>query len=442
MLDRLGRRLSGLVTRRRILVYATVVLLVVLAEYGFALLTGSGLLDRFGQVKGTDFVEFYTAGRLVAAGDGARLYQFVPPFDFPVQFAAEGRLLAPQLSNPNFAFVVPPFYALPFVPLAGLPYLQGYAVWFIFNVTLFIATLRLLRPHVALLRGPDRWLAFLVAGSFFPVLECLFDGQNAIVTLFLFALAYVELRRQQDAPAGIALGLALYKPQLVLTLALLLAVGRRWRALGGLAVAGAACVAASWAIVGPAGFGDYLAVSQTMPGWVYLPGWRTWNMHSLNSFFALLVADPPLARALTAVGSLAVLGATIVAWQRLVGRPGKDQATRFDLSFSLAILAIVLVSPHVFAYDLALLILPGLLLADAIVAGLVDSLALPTPWLRALLAIGFFTPLVSRFFALQLHVQVSVVVLAALFVAIWPLLVARGAAAPSSRTLVVMGEGR
>jgi hypothetical protein len=422
--DGVSARLAALVHRRRIFAYATIMVLVVVVAYPFQLVTGSGVLDRYGQVKGTDFVEFYAAGQLIAAGHGPSLYHFLPPFQFPAQFSAEASFLAPQVHDPHFAFIVAPYYALPFVPLSALPYLPAYAVWFAGNVALFGLTLRLLRPYVGLLQGRDRRLAILVAASFFPVLECLVDGQNAIVSLFLFAVVYIALRRDRDVLAGVALGFALYKPQLVLTVALLVLVGRRWRAVLALLGTGLALLAISFAIVGTAGLHDYLRLSLTMPGWVYIPGWRTWNMHSLNSFFVLLVPVPWLARLLTAAASIAVLLPAIAVWRTAHPR---DPAW-LNPAYALAVLATVLVSPHVFAYDLALLVIPGLLLADGLAGGGLGGPPVATQWLRVFLAVGYLLPLPSRFFALTVRLQPSVLVIAGIFAATYLLLRVRPAA--------------
>jgi Glycosyltransferase family 87 len=410
-LNDVGKRFGALVTRRRVRNYAAIVLLIVVVEYIFGYATGSGFLDRYGQVKGTDFVQFYVAGQLVAAGHGSSLYTFLPPFQFPAQFAAEAQLLSPQVIDPHFAFVVPPFYALLFVPLSALAYLQAYAVWIILNACLLFLALRLLRPYVALLKGGDRRLTYLVAVSFFPVLECLFDGQNAIVSLFLLAATYVALRRRWDVLAGGALGLALYKPQLVLVLALFLLITWRWRALAGLVATGVALVGVSWAIVGTRGMLDYMSLSATSLGWLYIPGWRTWNMHSWYSFFVLLVADPAASRALTVIFTAITLAFLISAWRWAQVGPVASS----NLQFALAILGTVLVSPHVFAYDLTILIIPGLLLADAGVAAIELGPKGHDGWLRGFLGVGYFIPLISRFAALELRLQLSVLVVAAIF---------------------------
>ena len=408
----LGERLGTLVNRRRVRAYSAIVLVVVVLEYGFVFLTGPGLLDRFGQIKGTDFIQFYVAGQLIAAGRGAELYGFELPFRFPVQFEAQTQLLMPQSAEHRHAYVVPPFYALLFVPLSQLPYVPAYGVWAALNVGLLFAALRVLRPHFAVLQGDDSGIAHLAVFSFFPFLECLFDGQNSVVTLFLFAAAYAALRRHRDAIAGVTLGLALYKPQLVGVMALFLLASRRWRAIVGLAGMGLLLAAISYAVVGPRGVADYVELAATMPGWIYLPGWRTWNMHSWNSLFVLLFPGPGLSQALTLAAVLVTLTFLALAW-----RSSAHDALGFDLGFALAVLGTLLISPHVFAYDLLLLVMPGLALASLLVAQPAIALTAVVARLRTLLALAYLAPLVSRFAAMWLHVQVSVLVLAAMFAA-------------------------
>lgn len=541
-----GRRLGALVIRRRVVAYSAIMLLVVVAETAFIYIAGPGLLDWFGQIKGTDFIQFYAAGRLILEGRGSELYVFEPPFGFPAQFEVEARILAPQVTEHRHAFVVPPYYALPFVPLALLPYLLALALWIALNVALLVATLRLLRPHVRLLQAgghpgqaPAGRIPYLVALSFFPFLECQLDGQNSVVTLALVAAAYVALRDRRDVLAGAILGLGLYKPQLVLTIVLLLLIARRWRVALGFAGAGALVVGLSWALVGTKGMLDYAALSATMPGWIHIPGWKTWNMHSWHSFFVLLARDPGAASALSAVATLATLGLLVAAWwpmgrecrrpliprgearhssegrspdpgfgasatmrikssdaghgpnppapfptgeggvercrtglsgpdraswpvrsvpravcgsdcaaivtapspfptgeggQRGLGLPGHPLSLMpFDLQYALAVIGTLLVSPHVFVYDLTLLVLPGLLLADRLLGDPELAASDRGGWLKVLLALAYFVPLVSRFAAKGIGLQVSVLVVAGLFAVTYHLLAERRRAATATQ---------
>ena len=89
-------RLGLLVTRERARGYSIIVLSLLAVLAGFSFATGPGMLDRFGQVKGADFYQFYVAGRMLADGQGASLYEFVPPFSFPAQEAVQAAVLAPQ----------------------------------------------------------------------------------------------------------------------------------------------------------------------------------------------------------------------------------------------------------------------------------------------------------------------------------------------------------
>ena len=388
-------------------------------------MSGKGLLDRFGQVKGTDFIQFYVAGQLVAAGRGAELYRFVPRSSFQVQFAAEAQVLGGQLANPNFAFVVPPFFALLLVPFSRLPYLGALGAWIGFNVVLLVATLRILEPYVALLRGRDRWLVYLAAAAFFPFLESQFDGQNGVISLFSWGRSTSASRRERDTLAGLALAGILFKPQLVVTLALAMLLARRWRVLLGLASGGLVLVGVSWLLVGPTGMRDYLSLSATMPGWIYLPGWRVWNMHSWQSFFVLLFPNPLVSRTLTALFSLGTLGVggRWRAFGRGVVSPGENRiySTHPPSSPSPYSAPSGLVSPHVFAYDLTLLY--SARPAPRRPAGHVAELArrgvgeVTRNAIRLGLALTFLAPLPSRFLAMGLHLQMTVPIIAALFLA-------------------------
>lgn len=397
-----GSYLAQPICKARIGAYSAACLLILLAAYLFSCLTGTGILDRHGQVVGNDFLQFYAAGRLIGQGQGSQLYNHVPPFHFPSQAEVEDQIVSPQVIRSHYAFVLPPYYALPFVPLSALPYLPAYFAWLVVNIGLYLATLRLLLPHLAIMRGRDSKLVYLVALSFFPFLECLIDGQNSIVSLFLVVATYLALRKDRMLLAGICLGLLAYKPQLTLVLLLLCIVTRRWLTLATFVAVVAGLALVSFAIVGTKGIQDYLSLSQSMLDWVYIPGFKTWNMHSLYSFLALLLHDPVIVRALTIVASIGVLWLLLSAWRN--NNLLADQ-------YMIVVLATVLLSPHVFVYDLTLLVLPGLLLTDAIVSGRLVGFS---AWLKVLMAAIYFASMVSRFSALSVGLQLTTPLVVAL----------------------------
>ena len=99
--------------------------------------------------------------------------------------------------------------------------------WGLVNLAMLAALPVLLRPHVPLLA---RWpSAAWTVGSlaFFPVFFALLQGQDAILLLFLYALAFVSLKKQRLTAAGAWLGCAMFKFHLVLPFLLLLLVQQK-----------------------------------------------------------------------------------------------------------------------------------------------------------------------------------------------------------------------
>lgn len=80
-----------------------------------------------------------------------------------------------------------------------------------------------MEPHVD--------LVLLCVGAFHPLVISEAQGQDSVLSLFLFVVAFVCLRRGRDFWAGAILGLALYKPQLVLPAVFILVVASKRRGL-------------------------------------------------------------------------------------------------------------------------------------------------------------------------------------------------------------------
>ena len=287
-----------------------------------SLATGPGLLDRAGNVKGGDFVLFYAAGKIVAAHQTDHLYD--PDLQEQIEHGLTGE------RSGRHGLINPPFFALPFVPLAALPYLAAFALWSALGIALLMGTLRL----VGRLDAAPWVLAFV------PVWASISYGQNSLLSLFILAAAYVLLRHGRDGVAGAVLGCLLYKPQLVVLLAALLLLDRRWRALAGLGATAVLLAAVALALSVPATLA-YLALGRSFATMLGERGFPTAKMHSLYSFFVLLLPGHlSAAAALALVSSLAVL-----ALVRL--RQPPYAADTLDRWYAAAIWGTVLVSPHV-----------------------------------------------------------------------------------------------
>ena len=144
--------------------------------------------------------------------------------------------------------------------------------------------------------------------------------------------------------AGLALGLLFFKPQFGLALAVVVLAGGEWAMLAGLAVAAAAHVGIVAATTGVSSLVDYVAFMREVTAVEYLIEPDPFELHSIRSLARL--APDWLATPLWLLGSAVVLERTVRVW-----RSGADVLVRLGV----LLLATVLVSPHLFVYDAAVL---------------------------------------------------------------------------------------
>jgi hypothetical protein len=298
-----------------------------------------------------DFAIYYCAGHVVREGLGHQLYDPASRFKVQEQFAT-----AVPLFRGPLPWTHPPFEALFFVPFSYFSYLTAYLLWNLLNLALVGISLWLLSPNLPQLHahGPPLWL---LAIAFFPIFFNLLEGQDGIVLLFLYALAYQFLRKNSDAIAGIFLALGLFKFHLILPFVLLLLLQKRWKILYGFVPVSLLAVLASIAIAGVRALSAYpryvLYWEDLLAGSDRVPA----GMPNFRGLFYVFLPDWKYAGAVVALLSLALL--TFVGWRLLPKR-----SPSLDLSFCLTLVATILVSFHVVSYDLSVLLIPVFLLVE------------------------------------------------------------------------------
>ena len=192
---------------------------------------------------------------MLSEGHGADLY------DVARQSQIQEQLLAETGRNMNGAvikFFYPAALGWVFLPLTGLPLLWAYVVWSLLGVGFLIGSIYLLRDQTAG-PGPAVEVLVLAAMSFFPILECLLQGQSSLFFLFLLACFYVLARGNRDFAAGLILGAVFLKPQLPVLLLLGLFLQRKWRVVAGCLVSVLLLVVISVLTIGPTQLPGYLA---------------------------------------------------------------------------------------------------------------------------------------------------------------------------------------
>jgi hypothetical protein len=301
----------------------------------------------------SDFTIYYCAGTMVRQGLGHQLYDDTTQFKVQREFSPEVAIRLGALPYNH-----PPFEAVLFVPFTYVPYPSAFALWALANLAMLIGLPFMLRPHLPLLQNYPWPLWVLASLGFFPIFLALLQGQDAILLLFLYALAFVFLKKDRDIFAGGWLALGLFKPHLVLPFIFFLLVQGRRKVLYGFLLIAAMLALASGAIVGWEGMMLYpryvLHLEDTLARGAIVP----WDMPNLRGMLDVLFLGVP-----HIVTAILVISFGLLLFTALECRKSR-QENLFDLKFSLAAVATVLVSYHAMVYDLSMLMVPVLLLAN------------------------------------------------------------------------------
>lgn len=302
-----------------------------------SILLGKGIYDAAGQIVGTDFLAFYTGGKIISSGHSANLYSL------SYQYRVQKTIVGGEWPDLDL-YVNPPFYAWLFVPFSKLPYPISALLWMGLGLVAISLGIRLLGFY-----QPIR--TFIWCLSFFPIFAGVSFGQNAPLSLALFCLTYTLWRRDHRFTAGLASSLMLYKPQLLIGLGLLwLLEWRRERnSLAGLALGGSLLALISFSLTPQASLG-YIRNSRFL-----LSDFPPWHAYATRTFWLnLLPGVPVLPHILYLLCVVLGLWVFIRLWQQ--------KRNEKELLFGAAICLNLWITPHVMVYDWSMLIIPALIL--------------------------------------------------------------------------------
>jgi hypothetical protein len=307
----------------------------------------------------SDFQGYYDAATIIDSGNGSHLYD--------LDFYNQPRLLkimkVPGLMSRHF-YIHAPFEALFFVPLARLPFATAAWVWWSFSLLCAFAAMFVMLPYLPWIRKRVE-LGLISVAIFVPIIATLFQGQDSLVTLLLFAICYACLVRGRYLPAGCLLAITMYKPPLALPMILLLAItsNQRWKLLAGFFATLLVLICAAIAVLGwpcVAGYPSLLSRFSTYESGHYhlsdMPNLRGLAMLSLQHFL-------PERIIFFVVASLSLVVLITAVWpiRKMRGKPEAD-----PIVFSLFVTASVFVGFQEYAYDLALLYLPVLIVWNSL----------------------------------------------------------------------------
>ena len=386
-------------TSKRIRAHALILAVVLWSLYLWTIAT-PGLRDRNGNLKGTDFLHFYTLGIVAAEHRGDELYDS----NAQAKLATER---IPEAEGIRYLPLYPPQLSIFLVPLSFLSYGWALIAWWACSGAAYgiccYAVWRMcpkLRPF-----GGTVAVAAIAAPAFFNLIAW---GQISAVALACFTLTFWLLRGRREFLAGIFLGCLIFKPQLGLAAAVVFLATGAWRAIAGAILSGAAQL----------GFGILYLGTDPLRKWFHV----LWNVrkiarafeprphqtHCLRTFWEMLVPWSSVSTGLYLVSAIVVLAVLIQAWRR-------GEKVALELRYSLLLLATVLVSPHLTVYDLVILA-PAILLLTEWMLGQPQSRN--TQATGTLLYLVYALPLIG-FASRWTRIQVSVIAIAGLFFMIW-----------------------
>jgi hypothetical protein len=309
-----------------------------------------------------DFLQEWVGGHLVLHGDYERFYE--PAYAREVEHHAP--LIGFQWrETAYFPMVYPPFYYLLLTPLSLLPLPLAAMAW----AAALVGSYVLAWVLYVWVRQPDTlsidklaWL-FPLSLLFMPLIESLTSCQKGAVLLLVLTSTYTLLCRGQCYWAGFVMGLIAFKPQLAIPIAVAMLCKQQWRfVLGGLT--SGALLAALCLPLGLDVCRQYVEFSRHATQYLDNAGYDLTKSHAWYGFFALLNGGR-VTTTVQAITGIANLGTVAITALALRGRllPG---TSRFAYQFSTLVVATLLLSPHLYTYDLTVLLLPLGLLARAV----------------------------------------------------------------------------
>jgi hypothetical protein len=388
---------ASLLSARRLRAHGIILALSLWSVYAWNIAT-PGLLDRNRNLKGTDFLHFYTLGVIGRAHSGADLYNLRAQADIAAR-------RVPAAAGIRYLPLYPPQVSIFFAPFARLPYSYALLTWILLSLILYAFCCRTVWRVCPNLQ--DHTLTLFTLALALPAFWHLVAwGQTSALALACFTLAFLAFRRGHDFLAGLALGCLVFKPQLGVAAALIFLLTLNWKVIGGAVLSAASQLAAAWLYYGVKPLREWLRALVHIPSLLPMLEPRLYQTHSLRTFWSMLVPWPSVSFALYLVTGLLALAITLLCWRSRLP---------LSLRYSALLLGTVLLAPHLTVYDLVILAPAFLLISDWLI---VQPGTRFTSQLKFLLYLAFVLPLIGPL-ARWTHLQLSVPVMAALLYGIW-----------------------
>ncbi len=298
---------------------------------------GADLTSYSGGTVGFDFSVFYTAAALASEGLSPRAYDTAVLHDRLVELLGD--------DPGHLAWRYPPPFLLLLQPLAQFDYLTAFWIWTLLSwlAVGLVAWLLTGRTY-----GP--FLALICPATVFSA----YAGQNGNLSAAIIG-GSIALLGKHPRMAGMLLGLLVYKPQLALIVPFCLLAARQIEALAWMIISSVGLVLISLAVHGIDPWIAFLDAVSSHSDNVLAAPHESWYRVPTMPILGLQITDNRVAAwIMHGIGATASVIAACWIWAR----------TTDPLPRALAITSgIPLLTPYAWDYDMAILIVPFLLLA-------------------------------------------------------------------------------
>ena len=335
------------------------------------LATSRNGVDRNGHLLGTDFLSFWTVGRMLI---GRR-----DIYDQSAHIAAQQAYFTQ--ADGFTAFFYPPTF-LPFCwPLGLLEYFPALALWLVVTGALFV-----LAVTAWLRRFPVAAPAWLLIAAFPATLIQVTHGQTAFLSAGLLLLGALWVR-ERPIFSGVLFGLATVKPQFGLLVPLVLVLTGEWRVIAAAAATALALTVASAVLFGAGLWHEWYTLTRAAQ--TAMDAGTVGYAKMVSPFAGLMLLGVPSGLSYALQGLISAVVAAMLAqasWRR-----------RYTAELgALMLVGAVLVTPFVLDYDM-LLLAPALIVVASRGFG---------PWEKLALLLAFAAPAFARPIGMNLHVPI------------------------------------
>lgn len=341
-------------TKQDIIAVQLVVLSFILTFYSLILIPRFRTADP----ASSDFFKFYQSARFYL--DGKAIYTPIPytPSDKLLESLTDQGRKSIRTLHPNLNS---PLHTLVTVPFAFLPFRTAIWLWSLFSLAAGLMAAYLLVKYIGCKESGVEMLLgmWIVLLGYFPSLVNMALGQFGFIVMLCSVLLWVYARKERMLSAGIVLGLSICLKSFFGLFLIFFAVQRRWRTVTIAIVTYVVANIFGLMIFGVDNYHQYIANHALAPFYIN----ASWNA-SITAFYGRifqgsyhipLISAPILGYSI--IYGLLLVITTVLVW---TAWPHQDKVPmfRFDIGFSLCVVAMLLISPYAWIYYFPCLMVP------------------------------------------------------------------------------------